>query len=220
MGDHAAWEVQQGEVGAPHDGRNIKEAHMRRFIILIVLALTFPVIALAQTQTPAQTAAEKAIRETDAALAKAVAAKNADECAAFFDREAALPSAAGTVYGVKVRKAIRAEWEKMLAIPGFNLKWTTEELVVLKSGNLAFSSGTWDNGVGRGKFFTCGGSSRTESGSCWWTHRGRGQPRRSESWEHSTGQALHSIAWPCPRFAPNPSSASPNPSMILPGFTR
>jgi len=124
---------------------------MRRVVILTILALAIPVLVLAQTPTSAQTAAEKAIRETDAALAKAAAAKNVDQCMALFDPEAAIPNAEGTVYGVKDPKAFREVWEKLFAIPGFNLTWTAEEVIVLKSGGLAFSSGSFDNGFRQGE---------------------------------------------------------------------
>jgi len=124
---------------------------MRRIVILTILALIVPVLAFAQS--PAETATVKAIRETDAVLAKAAAAKNVDEVMAFFDAEAAIPGPEGTVYGATDPKAIRAVWEKLFAIPGFNLRWTAEQVVVLKPGTLAFSSGSWDNGLGKGTFF-------------------------------------------------------------------
>jgi ketosteroid isomerase-like protein len=120
---------------------------------VLLMVLSIPVLVFAQTPAAGQSAAERAIRETDAALAKAVAAKNVDECMAFMDAEAALPGAEGTVYGAKDPKAVRPVWEKLFAIPGFNLKWTAEQVVVLKSGTLAFSSGSYDNGLGKGKFF-------------------------------------------------------------------
>jgi len=126
---------------------------MRRVVILSVLALALPVLAFAQTPAAGQSAAEKAIRATDAALAKAVAAKALDECVALFDAEGVVSSEGGTVYRPKDPQAFRGVWEQYFSTPGFNLKWTAEQVIVLKSGTLAFSSGTFDNGLGKGRFF-------------------------------------------------------------------
>jgi ketosteroid isomerase-like protein len=126
---------------------------MKRLVILAVFALAVPVLALGQSPAARQSAAEKAVREADAALAKAVAAKALDECLALFDDEAALPGDEGTVYRAKDPRALRGAWEQSFSTPGFDLKWTAEHVIVLKSGTLAYSSGTWNNGPAKGTFF-------------------------------------------------------------------
>jgi ketosteroid isomerase-like protein len=124
---------------------------MRRPFIVVLLALALPVLALGQTPAAGQSAAEKAVRETDAANAKSAAAKSVEGVLSYYDEEAVLADSNGATFRGQEPEAFRAVWEKMFAQSGA-LTWTIQRLVVLKSGTTAYSSGTWTNGIAKGTF--------------------------------------------------------------------
>ena len=92
---------------------------------------------------PADTRAteEAAIRQTDAAWIKVIAEKQLDATVSYYDEGASLfapnaPIATG-------REAIRKAWAQLFALPGFALSIETTKVEVARSGDLAYSHGTY-----------------------------------------------------------------------------
>lgn len=84
---------------------------------------------------------EAAIRSLDAEWVKAVAAKDAQKSASFYDAQATLmapgaPIATGTT-------AIQKTWEGMMATPGFALTFSPNTIHVSQSGDMAYELGTF-----------------------------------------------------------------------------
>ena len=80
-----------------------------------------------------------AVRVADSSLAQAVAARDVDRTVSFYAEDASmLPVAEPIVTG---REAIRAEWTKLFAIPGFANDSRTVH--VDASGDLAYTRGTY-----------------------------------------------------------------------------
>ena len=99
---------------------------------VLLLLLTVPLTFAAD---------EAAIREADQAWAKAVAAKSIDQVVSFYDEEIITAgSAMPTVSGLA---GIRTMWAGFFAIPKFAITWKVDEVIVLKSGTIAYSKGTW-----------------------------------------------------------------------------
>jgi ketosteroid isomerase-like protein len=96
-----------------------------------------------QPQTPPDTreADTRALRETDAAFAKAAGAKDLERSVAFYADEAIMlepnaPMASGRV-------AVRKAFGDLLAIPGFAITWQTTKVDVARSGDLGYTLGTY-----------------------------------------------------------------------------
>jgi uncharacterized protein (TIGR02246 family) len=95
------------------------------------------------SSTPAVNLAveEKAIRDTEAELAKAVAANDVEKVVAFYAEDAVLlPPGEATATG---KAAIRASYTQLLALPDFELTWTPTKVEVAKSGDLAYDYGVF-----------------------------------------------------------------------------
>jgi ketosteroid isomerase-like protein len=85
---------------------------------------------------------EAAIREADAASLRAIAAKQVDATVSYYDEQASiLMPNAPTVTG---REGIRKAWEQMFAMPGFNFAPKITKIEVARSGDLAYSQGTYE----------------------------------------------------------------------------
>ena len=85
---------------------------------------------------------EAAIRSLDAECVKAVAAKDAQKSASFYDAQATLmapgaPIATGTT-------AIQKTWAGMMATPGFALTFSPNTIHVSQSGDMAYELGTFE----------------------------------------------------------------------------
>ena len=85
---------------------------------------------------------EAAIRQTDDAWLRAIAAKQLDATVSFYDETASLfvPNAAIATG----REDIRKTWAQMFALPGFALAPKTTKIEVARSGDLAYAQGTYE----------------------------------------------------------------------------
>ena len=84
---------------------------------------------------------EAAIRSLDAEWVKAVAAKDADKSASFYDEHGTLMAP-----GAKVATgtdAIRKTWAAMMSTPGFALTFSPTTIHVSQSGDMAYELGTF-----------------------------------------------------------------------------
>ncbi len=108
-------------------------------IVLASLAVTAP------QPSPSASPAEAAVREADAAWARAVAAKSLDQTVACYDPEAV--TAGSAMFPAQGLAAFRTQWQQQFAQPTFALTWTVQRVVVLESGTIAYSSGTWKMGT-------------------------------------------------------------------------
>jgi uncharacterized protein (TIGR02246 family) len=97
-----------------------------------------------QPQPAADTRAadEAAIREADAAWSKAFGAMQLDAAVSYNADDATMlppnmPAASG-------KDAIRKIYAQLFAIPGFSIGWQPETVEVARSGDIAYSRGTYD----------------------------------------------------------------------------
>ena len=86
-------------------------------------------------------AEEAVIRRADDAWIQAIAAKQLDTTVSFYDENGSLfvpnaPIATG-------REQIRKVWATLFGVPGFSLVPTTTKLEVARSGDLAYSQGSY-----------------------------------------------------------------------------
>lgn len=82
-----------------------------------------------------------AIRSASGECAAAAAEKDLDKTMSFFADDALMmPSNAPLVSG---KDAVRQEWEKMMATPGYALSWEPVQVEVARSGDFAFERGTY-----------------------------------------------------------------------------
>ena len=85
---------------------------------------------------------EQALRDLDAQWSKAAGAKDLDKTVSFYSDDAVVmppnaPSAA-------TKEAVRNAWKGLLASPGLVIGWKTTKVEVAKSGDIAYSTGTYD----------------------------------------------------------------------------
>ena len=105
-------------------------------LVILTLACSSP------APSDSRAADEPAIRQTDDASLKAIAAKQLDATVSFYDEGASLfapnaPIATG-------REEIRQAWTQMFAAPGFALRPKTTKVEVARSGDLAYAQGTYE----------------------------------------------------------------------------
>ena len=109
------------------------------------LAFSLGLFLLACQQKPAlapdtRAADESAVRTADIDMAQQATNKNLDALVSYYAEDASmLPTNAPIVTG---KEAIRAAWEKDLALPGFALSWQPIRVEVARSGDLAYTEGT------------------------------------------------------------------------------
>lgn len=87
-------------------------------------------------------AEQTTIRNADMEWSKAATAKNTDQVISYYAEDASLfvpnePIATGI-------PAIKSEWTKMMALPGFSVNWIPTRVDVAKSGDLAYSFGNYN----------------------------------------------------------------------------
>ena len=84
---------------------------------------------------------EQLLRDLDARWAKAAATKDVEQTIAFYSDDAIVlpPNAASAV----TKDAIRNGWKEMFASPGFVISWQPTRVEVVKSGQMAWVSGTY-----------------------------------------------------------------------------
>jgi ketosteroid isomerase-like protein len=85
---------------------------------------------------------EQLLRDLDARWAKAAAAKDVEQTIAFYSDDAIVfpPNAASAA----TKDAIRNGWKEMFASPGFVITWQPTRVKVGKSGQIAWTSGTYE----------------------------------------------------------------------------
>ena len=110
----------------------------------VCCVLVFLALGCGQQQPPADTRAadEAAIRETDMAWSKAAAAKQVDAMPSYYAEDGSmLPPNAPIVTG---REAIHKTWTQLFETPGFSVSWQPAKVEVARSGDLAYSQGTYE----------------------------------------------------------------------------
>jgi uncharacterized protein (TIGR02246 family) len=109
---------------------------------ILVLALQ-PGCQVAQQQPAADIHAEEnAIRNADIEWSKAAAAKDIDKTVSYYTEDGAmLPPNAPIAAG---KPAIRTAWAGMFNMPGFVINWSPARVEVSKSGDLGWSTGTYN----------------------------------------------------------------------------
>ena len=107
-------------------------------VVEVVLCLA--AIAVAQMSPGSASTPEAAVRQADEAWAKAVASKSVERTVALYDAEAVT---AGIMTPARGLAEIRAMWMDVFAQPDFFLTWKADKVVVIKSGTIAYSSGSW-----------------------------------------------------------------------------
>lgn len=108
------------------------------------LALNFLAACSKQPAAPPDTRAadEATIRAASADWSKASQAKDVDKAMSVYSDNALQFPDNGPM--VKGKDNIRAGWQKMLALPGPGLTFTTAGVEVARSGDLAYEYGTYD----------------------------------------------------------------------------
>ena len=86
-------------------------------------------------------AIEKALRDLDAQWSAAAGAKDLEKTIAFYSGDAiVLPTNAPAA---TTKEAIRNTWKDLLASPGLAINWKTTKVEVAKSGDIAYTIGTY-----------------------------------------------------------------------------
>jgi ketosteroid isomerase-like protein len=107
-------------------------------IVLIGIQTGCQTLQLQQTDVKNE---ENAVREADLNWSKAAASKDVDKVVFFYAEDGAIyPPNAPTAAG---RPAIRVAWTGLVNLPGFALNWAPSRVEVARSGDLAWSTGTY-----------------------------------------------------------------------------
>lgn len=93
---------------------------------------------------------EAAVRSADSLWANAVASKALEQTVAMYDSEAV--TAGSAMFPARGPDAFRLQWKKLFALPNYTLTWNLDTIIVLDSGELAYSSGTWRSGKSVGPY--------------------------------------------------------------------
>jgi uncharacterized protein (TIGR02246 family) len=117
----------------------------KKTLFVAILLAAFTTVSLAQAKPAAAPAAKsddgtKVIKDTEAAWVKAFASKDATKPTDFYTDDAVLMANGPTVSG---KPAILAVWKGMLADPNFSLTFSSTKVEMAKSGELAYSFGTY-----------------------------------------------------------------------------
>jgi ketosteroid isomerase-like protein len=99
-------------------------------------------LAFAGTVSAADTKIEQALRDLDAQWSKAAGAKDVDKTVSYYSEGAIVmpPNAPSAT----TKEAIRTVWKDLLTSPGVAISWKTTKVEVAKSGDMAYSSGTYE----------------------------------------------------------------------------
>jgi ketosteroid isomerase-like protein len=85
---------------------------------------------------------ENAIRQADLEWSKAAAAKDVEKVVSYYAEDgAAYPPNAPVAAG---KQAIKVAWTGMVNLPGFGISWAPSRVDVAKSGDLGWSTGTYN----------------------------------------------------------------------------
>ena len=87
-------------------------------------------------------AIEQALRDLDAQWSAAAGAKDLERTISFYSQDAlVLPTNAPAA---TTKDAIRNTWKDLLASPGIAISWKTTKVEVAKSGDIAYTTGTYE----------------------------------------------------------------------------
>ncbi len=85
---------------------------------------------------------EQALRDLDAQWSAAAGAKDIEKTISFYSQDAiVLPTNAPAA---TTKDAIRNTWKELLASPGLTISWKTTKVEVAKSGDIAYTTGTYE----------------------------------------------------------------------------
>ena len=111
---------------------------------LFCCCLSMLLIASACTQQLPDTRAadEATIRDLDAQWSAAAGAKDVDKTISYYSTDAIVmpPNAPSAT----TKEAIRTVWKDLLASPGLTISWKTTKVEVAKSGDIAYTTGTYE----------------------------------------------------------------------------
>ena len=108
---------------------------------LLYLSVALMLSSCTHTSSVVSGSGVDAIRDSDAALSRAVEDKNLDAIMAFYADDAVLlPTAEPIIVG---KSAIREEWRHILAIPDLQNKPVLTKIDVSIGGDMAYSMGTY-----------------------------------------------------------------------------
>ena len=94
-----------------------------------------------QTVPDTREADERAVRESEIEMSKALAAKDLEQLMSFFaDDASGIYPNTPVITG---KDALRQAWRTTLAIPGFSMSLQPVKVEVARSGDLAYVHGTW-----------------------------------------------------------------------------
>jgi ketosteroid isomerase-like protein len=89
-----------------------------------------------------QSAIEQALRDLDAQWSAAAGAKDLEKTISFYSEDAiVLPTNAPAA---TTKESIRKTWKDLLASPGLAISWKTAKVDVAKSGDIAYTTGTYE----------------------------------------------------------------------------
>jgi uncharacterized protein (TIGR02246 family) len=106
----------------------------------MVLAYMLAVTVSVGERDSAQTVAE--VKAADAAWAEAAASKSVDRVLEFYDEDGVLIAQDGKV--TSGRESLRTAWTVFFGVPGIKLSWQAQVVRGSRSGDLAFSYGSWE----------------------------------------------------------------------------
>lgn len=85
---------------------------------------------------------EQTLRDLDAQWSKAAGAKDLDKTVSYYASDAVVmpPHAAAAT----TKEAMRKSWSDLISIPGMSISWKPTKAEIAKSGDLAYTSGTYE----------------------------------------------------------------------------
>jgi ketosteroid isomerase-like protein len=110
---------------------------MRTFLAIVLVSA----IAFAEAASASQN--EEAIRQADKKCLEAVESRSLERTLEVYAPDAV--TAGSAMFPAHGLADFRAGWTQVFADPGFALTWETDKVVVMESGSIAYSSGTWHN---------------------------------------------------------------------------
>jgi len=116
----------------------------RSFTLLCYMMLLSIGCSQAPPPEPEDTRAEDeaTIRKLDEAWSNAAAAKQLDAVVSYYAEGATVlpPGEPAVIHKERIRKT----WDTLLALPNSSLRWNTTKVEVARSGDLAYSQGTYE----------------------------------------------------------------------------
>lgn len=109
------------------------------FLAGCIALLSFTSVGAASA---ADTKIEQALRDLDDQWSKAAGAKDLDKTVSYYAEAAVVmpPNAPSAT----TKEAIRNAWKELLASPGAAISWKTTKVEVAQSGDIGYSSGTYE----------------------------------------------------------------------------